>query len=308
MARTPLPPLNALRVFEASARHMSFQLAATELHVTPPAVSHQIRALEEYLGAPLFQRLRRGIRLTEKGQSYYVRVSRALEGVAFATRDMKDPATQTELTLAVPPHLLSHWLLARLPGFLENYSFLDLRIVDTLRQVDFDAETVDAQIWYGSGDWPGLELHHLAEDDFCPVCSPAFLENNGPLKGLRELAEAPLIHIDRRPVGWDRIFRGRGLPLPRPPRNLVFLHAGPAIQAATCGLGVALANRLCVADLLKSGELVIPFEIRFKITPKLSYYLVQPARTHKDTRIHALRHWLGEAIARSLGRPAASRT
>ena len=97
------------------------------------------------------------------------------------------------------------------------------------------------------------------------------------------------------------------MPAPRPPRNLVFLHAGPAIQAAASGLGVALANRLCVVDMLRSGDLVIPFEIRIKVTPRLSYYLAQPARTHKDTRIEALRDWLGREISRSLERPSASR-
>lgn len=300
MARAPLPPLNALRVFEATARHLSFQLAAEELHVTPPAVSHQIKALEQYLGAPLFQRLRRGIRLTEKGQSYYFRVSRALDGVAGATRDMRQTGTQAQFTLAVPPHLLTSWLMARLPQFLQSHAFMDFRIIDTLRQVDFDAERIDAQIWYGSDELPGLEVVHLAEDDFCPVCGPSFLKKAGRIGSLKDLAKVPLIHIERRPVGWERIFRGRGLSMPTPPRNLTFLHASPAIQAAINGMGVALANRLCVADLISAGTLVVPFELRYKVTPRLSYYLVRPAYLGNDTRVEALRSWLIAEIKRSM--------
>jgi LysR family glycine cleavage system transcriptional activator len=300
MARPPLPPLNALRAFEATARHMSFQRAAEELHVTPPAVSHQIRALEEHLGFALFERLRRGIRLTEKGTSYFYRVSRALDGVAIATRDVRHADAQTQLTLAVPPHLLSSWMIPRLPGFLEQHPFLDLRIVDTLRQADFEAEGVDAQIYYGSGALPGVELEPLAEDDLCPVCSPAFLRSSGRIAGLRDLAKVALIHTERRPVSWERIFRSRGLEPPRPPRNLVFLHAGPVVGAAVHGMGVALANRLCIADLLASGALVIPFEFKPRPSPRLAYYLARPPRTQKDARIDLLRNWLTEEMARSM--------
>ena len=299
MALAPLPPLNALKAFEATARYLSVQRAAAELHVTAPAISHQIKALEQFLGFLLFQRLRRGMRLTEKGAAYFYRVSRALEGVAAATRDARQPSVQPRLSLAVPPHFLTRWMIARLPGFLENHRFIDIRIFDTLRQVDFDSEGVDAQIYHGAKEWPGVELERLADDDLCPVCSPDFLKRAGRVTGLRDLTRLPLIHAERRSVSWERIFRSGGLEF-RSARNLVFLHAQPVIEAAVHGIGVAIANRVCVADLLASRSLVVPFEFQPKPNPRLAYFLARPSRAQRDIRLDLLRDWLVSEIGQSV--------
>ena len=299
MALAPLPPLNALKAFEATARQLSVQLAAAELHVTAPAISHQIKALEEFLGFSLFQRLRRGIRLTEKGAAYFYRVSRALEGVAAATRDARQPTVQPRLSLAAPAHFLTRWMIARLPSFLEKHPFLDIRIFDTQRQVDFDSEGIDAQIYHGTKEWPGVQLERLAEDDLCPVCSPALLKNAGKLANLRDLSKLPLIHAERRSVSWERIFRSGGQEL-RSSRNLVFLHAEPVIEAAVHGMGVAIANRICIVDLLTSRALVVPFEFQPRPTPRLAYFLARPSRTQNDVRLDLVRDWLVFEIARSI--------
>jgi LysR family transcriptional regulator, glycine cleavage system transcriptional activator len=306
MPNTPLPPLNALRAFEATARQMSFKLAAAELHVSPPAISHQIKALERFLGFALFYRLRRGIKLTEKGSAYFYRVARALEVVATATSDARQPYVQPRLSLAVPPNLLSTWLLTRLPHFLEKHPFVDVRIFDTLRQVDFDGEGVDAQIYFGTNAWQGVELERLADEDLCPVCSPAFLNKVGRLASLRDLSKVPLIHTERRSTSWEKILRSAGHEL-RAPRNLVFLHSQPVIEAAVHGMGVAIANRICVADLLEARSLVIPFELQPKPTPKFSYFLVRPMRSLKDTRIEVLRDWLVSEMHRSLKKVTSAR-
>lgn len=302
MLRPPLPPLNALRAFEAAARHLSLRTAAEELHVTAPAISHQIKALEEHVGFALFERLRRGVRLTDRGAAYFQRVSRALDAVSNATQEIRHDGLPRALCLAVPPHLLSGWLIARLPRLVERHSIGDLRIIDTVRRVDFDAEGIDAQILWGTGTWSGLDLVPLIEDELCIVCSPTFLATRGPLSSLREVGALPLIHTDRRPVSWDRLLGAAGVARSTHARDIVVLRPMPAVQAALHGLGLTIASRICVADLLSSGALVVPFEQSFPATPRLAYYLARaPGRT-APARLDDVHEWLGGELDRTLGR------
>lgn len=300
MLRAPLPPLNALRAFEATARHLSLRTAAEELHVTSPAISHQIKALEDYLGFALFERLRRGVRLTDRGASYFQRVSRALEAVSNATKDIRQAGVVRSLALAVPPHLLSSWMIHRLPKFLEMGPISDLRIVDTVRRVDFESEGIDAQIMWGTGTWSGLELDHLADDRLCVVCSPKFLEEFGPISSLRDLAKCPLIHTDRRPVSWDRLLAAAGVVRAPEAMNLVVLRPMPAVQAALRGLGAAIVSRICVSDLLTSGSLVVPFQHSFQGQPKLGYFLARAPESAARGKLDYLRDWLRSELSRTL--------
>lgn len=303
----PLPPLNALRAFEAAARHLSLRTAAEELHVTSPAISHQIKALEEYLGFAVFERLRRGIRLTDKGAAYFQRVSRAFESLSSATKDIRQASAPRSLVLAAPPHLLSGWMIARLPRLLENGSIGDVRIVDTVRRVDFDSEGVDAQVLWGTGTWSGLDVELLVEDELCAVCSPRFVEEHGPVTRLHDLGRCPLIHTDRRPISWDGILAAAGVKRSPLARTLVVLRPMPAVQAALCGLGIAIVSRVCVSDLLASGELVVPFDHRFSSSPSLSYFLACAADPNTDMRLQALREWLRTELLRTLSRPVIPR-
>lgn len=292
MARKPLPPLNALRAFEAAARHMSLTAAAAELHVTPPAISHQLKTLEEYLGFALFQRLRKGMKLTEKGAAYFFRISKSLEGVANATEDIRQSGEQPTLSLAIPPHFLSGWMIPRLPKLIQKRRITNVRIVDTVRKVDFEGEGIDAQIYWGAPSWPGLILEHLVDDELCLVCSPNFLARFGPISGLQDLRDAPLIHTDRRPVNWERLLGSAGIERSKSSKNLTFPRPLPVVEAARQGLGVAIASRLCVADLLSSGALIVPFSLQIRVGPKLSYSLVRPAHATSDSRLDYLRDWL----------------
>jgi|CXWK01.1.fsa_nt_gi LysR family glycine cleavage system transcriptional activator len=302
MLRASLPPLNALRAFEATARHLSLRTAAEELHVTSPAISHQVKALEDYLGFPLFERLRRGVRLTERGAAYFHRVSRAFEAVSNATKDIRQAGVPRSLQLAVPPHLLSGWMIARLPKFLEISPISDLRVVDTVRRVDFDSEGIDAQIMWGTGTWSGVDLDFLVDDKLCVVCSPKFMEEFGPIKSLQDLAECPLIHTDRRPVSWERVLGSARVERSPRARNLVVLRPLPAVQAALRGLGAAIVSRVCVADLLTSGGLVVPFDHQFQGLPRLAYFLARAPNSTAQTRIEYLRDWLRTELSRTLDR------
>lgn len=301
MLRPPLPPLNALRAFEAAARHLSLRTAAEELSVTPPAISHQIKSLEQHLGFALFERLRRGVRLTDRGAAYFQRVSRALDAVSNATREIRHDSLPRTLCIAVPPHLLSGWMIARLPAFIERHSIGDLRIIDTVRRVDFDAEGIDAQILWGTGTWAGLDLDRLIEDRLCIVCSPGFLAQAGPISSLADAVGLPLIHTDRRPVTWDRLMDSAGVTRPARSRNIVVLRPMPAVQAAVRGLGLAIASRICVSDLLASGALVVPFEHGFDAMPALSYYLARSASRTAQARLDDLHEWLRVEMGRTLG-------
>lgn len=300
MLRAPLPPLNALRAFEATARHLSLRTAAEELHVTSPAISHQIKVLEDYLGFALFERMRRGVRLTDRGASYFQRVSRAFEAVSNATKDIRQAGMLRSLALAVPPHLLSGWMIPRLPAFLETGPISDLRIVDTVRRVDFDSEGIDAQIMWGTGTWSGLELDLLAEDRLCIVCSPKFLGEFGPIRSLQDLGRVPLIHTDRRPVTWDRVLASVGVERSPGALNLVVLRPMPAVQAALRGMGAAIVSRLCVADLLTSGALVVPFEHDFQSQPGLAYYLARAPGSAARGKLDYLQDWLQTELSRTL--------
>ncbi|MCL4702207.1 MAG: LysR family transcriptional regulator [Burkholderiaceae bacterium] len=292
MARKPLPPLNALRAFEATARNLSLTAAASELHVTPPAVSHQLKTLEDYLGFALFQRLRKGVKLTEKGAAYFFRISKALEGVANATEDIRQSPEQPTLSLAVPPHFLSGWMVPRLPKLIQKRRLTNIRITDTVRKVDFEGEGVDAQIYWGAPTWSGVVLEPLVDDELCLVCSPEFVARFGPFSGLEDLRDAPLIHTDRRPVNWDRLFHQAGAERSKSAKSLTFLRPLPVVEAARHGLGIAIASRLCVSDLLSTGALVVPFSLQIRATQKLVYSLVRPARASSDSRLDYLRDWL----------------
>lgn len=297
MSLKPLPPLNALRAFEATARCLSVTVAAAELHVTPPAISHQIKALEDYLGFPLFQRLRKGITLTEKGSVYFFRIARQLESVARATEEIRESGGQPSLTLCVPPHFLSGWMIPRLHRLIRENLLSNIRFVDTVRKVNFESEGVDAQISWGSAGWSGLVRELLIEDELCVVCSPDFLDRHGPLSSLQELADVPLIHTDSRPVAWDRVLNAADVERSKSAKNLTFIRPLPVVEAARHGLGVAIASRLCVADLVASGVLVIPFSPQIRAVSKLSYSLVRPAHAVNDMRLDGLRDLLRTELA-----------
>lgn len=298
--RRRLPSLNALRAFEAAARHLSFTSAAAELHVTPAAIGHQIKTLEADLGAPLFVRLNRALELTEAGQvllpvasDAFARLSDGLE--TFYRRNAARP-----LTVSVEPSFGAKWLLRRLDRFREHHPGIDIRIDATGRVVDFAREQVDVAIRYGSGNYPGLRVECLFEEQVVPVCSPALVQGPHPLRRPEDLRHHRLLRREWSPryptwPDWEMWLKAAGLediPLSRGPEftgeSESLLH-----QAAVEAQGVALASSVLVADDLAAGRLIKPFDVTFPVS--FCYFVVCPKATADAPKIRAFREWiLGE--------------
>ncbi|MDU3054987.1 MAG: transcriptional regulator GcvA [Escherichia coli] len=177
-----LPPLNALRVFDAAARHLSFTRAAEELFVTQAAVSHQIKSLEDFLGLKLFRRRNRSLLLTEEGQSYFLDIKEIFSQLTEATRKLQARSAKGALTVSLLPSFAIHWLVPRLSSFNSAYPGIDVRIQAVDRQEDKLADDVDVAIFYGRGNWPGLRVEKLYAEYLLPVCSPLLLTGEKPLK------------------------------------------------------------------------------------------------------------------------------
>ncbi|EGC3417737.1 transcriptional regulator GcvA, partial [Salmonella enterica] len=182
-----LPPLNALRVFDAAARHLSFTRAAEELFVTQAAVSHQIKSLEDFLGLKLFRRRNRSLLLTEEGQSYFLDIKEIFSQLTEATRKLQARSAKGALTVSLPPSFAIQWLVPRLSSFNSAYPGIDVRIQAVDRQEDKLADDVDVAIFYGRGNWPGLRVEKLYAEYLLPVCSPLLLTGEKPLKTPEDL-------------------------------------------------------------------------------------------------------------------------
>ena len=297
MARR-LPPLNAVRAFEAAARHLSFTKAAKELHVTQAAISHQVKALEAYLGLKLFRRLNRALVLTEEGQTYLPPVKRIFDHLYDATRRLTENEARGKLTVSVIPSLAARWLVPRLGRFREAQPDIDVRVAPSGHLVDFAREDVDVGIRYGRGRYPGLRVDRLMTEDILPVCSPALLEGSRPLKRPSDLRHHTLLH-DEGHAEWRTWLRAAGVDDVDATRGTVFTDSGMLIQAAAAGQGVALARGALAADDLASGRLVRPFD--FNLPAEFAYYIVCPEATADQPKVVAFREWLLQESARSSG-------
>lgn len=300
----PLPPLNALRAFEAAARHLSVTRAAAELHVTPAAVSHQIKGLEEALGVRLFQRLNRALLLTEAGQRALPKLRDGFDLLAEAVALMRDRRDSAPLTVSVAPSLASLWLVYRLERFRQAHPDMEVTLHASSTLVDFDRDPVDVGIRYGQGRYPGLAALPLWQDRVTPVCCPALADGRlppgRPLRTPADLASHTLLHIlygpDDRPYPdwrqWLAAAGVSGLDAERGPR---FSATAMATQVAMEGHGVALVDPVLVRRELADGRLVAPFDVA--LASPFGYTLVHPERAAADPRVQAFRDWLLAEIA-----------
>jgi LysR family glycine cleavage system transcriptional activator len=291
-----LPPLNALRAFEAAARHMSFTKAAAELNVTQAAVSHQIKALEERLGLPLFRRLNRQLLLTDAGQAYLPEVREAFDRLASATDRLLTRDSTGVLTVTLLPSFAAKWLVPRLGRFREGHPEIDVRVSPSERLVDFAREDVDIGIRHGLGRYPGpLRADFLLAENVFPVCSPKLLEGPKPLRCPEDLRHHTLLHDDYH-QDWRMWLMAAGVTSVDPSRGPRFDDSSMVLQAAIGGQGVALGRSALVATDLAAGRLVKPFDIT--LASPLAYYLVYPSATADRPKIVAFRNWiLAEARA-----------
>ncbi|MFQ6021798.1 MAG: transcriptional regulator GcvA [Acidiferrobacterales bacterium] len=290
-----LPPLNAIHTFEAAARHLSFHRAAEELHVTPSAVSHQIRSLEDFLGVRLFHRLPRQVVLTTEGQAYLPPIRAALDQIKAATERVVGGTGP--LTMTVAPPFATGWLVPRLSRFQAQNPDIEVRLslVTSTELVDFARSDVDLAIRSGRGNWPGLSSHRLIGEELVPVCSPALLEGLHPLKRPEDLRNFTLLHALPRITQWQMWVNAAGVTGVDVYRGPKFHNTPLALDAALAGLGIAIADRRLVARELESGRLIQPFDI--VLPSESAYYLVYPEETADNPKIAAFRGWLLSEVA-----------
>ena len=288
MARR-LPPLNALRAFEAAARHLSFTKAADELNVTQAAISHQVKALEERLGLCLFRRLNRALLLTDAGQGFLPPLREAFDRMAEATERLHSHDARRALTITTLPSIAAKWLVPRLGRFRESHPDIDVRIDASLHLTDFARENVDVALRYGRGRWDGMRSDRLMTEDFFPVCSPALLLGEHGLHEPRDILRHTLLHDDSR-TDWTMWFLAAGIADGDPTRGPSFTDSSLVLQAAVDGQGVALGRSALAAADLEAGRLVRPFDI--SLAAEFAYYLVCPQSTVEYPKIVSFRDWL----------------
>ena len=295
MAR-PLPPLNALRAFVSAARHLSFTKAAAELNVTPGAISHQVKSLEELLGVPLFRRLTRALRLTEAGQAALPALSQGFDKLTQGVEQLRTHGESKVLTISVSPSLGAMWLVPRLENFRDRYPDIEIRIDGTDRLVDLARDNVDVALRYGPGGYKGVRIDRLFSPVNTPVCSPALLNGVYPLGRPDDLRHHTLLHVEWKEAeaSWRMWLLAAGLGDINPTPGPRFTMENMAVQAALDGQGVALIGDILVADDLASGRLVRPFDPSFSTPLKFSFYLLSAKDSPEQPKVAAFRDWLLE--------------
>jgi LysR family glycine cleavage system transcriptional activator len=317
-----LPPLAALRAFESAARHLSFKQAAVELHVTPAAISQQVKALEDYLGLSVFRRLTRALELTPTGIAMLPKVHAAFECLAeavAATRQIDDGP----LTVAAPPSFASRWLVPRLPRFSSAHPEVELRISSAAEHIDGADGSVlcapdptdlrDASsrvtIRFGNGVYPGWRVDRIFSPDYVPICSPQLPSIERPLATPQDLSRHVLIHDetlghDQRHAMWAQWLDAAGVTLIDAHRGPRFSNAVLALDAALDGQGVALALRPLVEAEIAAGRLIIPFDIA--MASPYAYFLVMPEQLSRRTSVAAFSAWLLDEGGRMRARDGAA--
>ena len=293
-----LPNLNGLRAFEAAARHLSFTRAAEELHVTQTAISHQIKNLEDQLGLKLFIRRIRAVELSDSGAAYLPAVRAAFEDVRNATAQLLGPAPPRAVTVTTTTSLAAKWLLPRLGDFQTRFPETGVHLTTSTALVDLASAGIDLGIRYGAGKWPGVDAEWLMAEDIFPVCSPALLAGNRPLRHPSDLAEHTLLHLTMYPDEWQHWLTAAGVSARIAARpGLRFDQNLMVLAAAADGLGVALGRSAYVAADLAAGRLVVPFD--FVLPADAGFYLVTPRGAPLRTEVAQFRDWLRESVALS---------
>lgn len=313
-----LPPLNSLRAFEAAARHLSFKLAGEELAVTPTAISHQIRSLEDALGFPLFHRLTRAIELTAKGRAMLPKVREGLDAFAAAIETTRGNEQGGRLHVSSPPTFLSRWLIRHLPGFAARHPEIQLHMAASLGMIDLPDGTTgavtealpenreredEAEVFvrFGRGSYPGCQVERLFSPVYAAVCSPRLLFGTQPLKAPADLAHQVLLHDDTIPElmvrpTWAEWLALAGVSGVDSDAGMHFSDSGLVLSAAIDGVGIALASTPLIEAEVAAGRLVVLFDI--VIRRPQSYFLVTPDAVAGRPVVRAFREWLLEEAGR----------
>ncbi len=285
----PFPPLNGLRFFDAAARHLSFTQAAEELSVTQAAVSHQIKALEQFLGIKLFYRRNRSLFLTESGLCYYQDLRGIFADLQQATKKLQNLNTHGPLKVSLPSSFAIHWLIPRLASFKQHYPNIDIHIEAVDTQEEQLADEVDMAIFYGRGHWPELRVEKLYSEYLIPVCAPSLLDGKLPPQSVADLLNFTLLH-DASQDDWASYLQQSDSGQEPILQGSVFSHSSMALQAAIYGQGIALANNVMVQNELENGRLICPFNQ--VLVSQNAFYLVFKAHHSASGRVCAFRQWI----------------
>jgi LysR family glycine cleavage system transcriptional activator len=296
--KSQLPSLGALRAFEAAARHLSFTRAASDLNVTPAAVSQLVRQLEEQVGNKLFSRTTRSLQLTERGRAAWPHLQDAFDHLHAGARELRSAAGPDMITISVTPSFGSCWLMPRLMEFRAKHPGIAVRLDARDELCDFKRDDVDIAIRQGRGQYAGLKSELLMSDEALVVCSPGSLKERDVRSPLRLLKQRPLLHVDWQMAAdaaptwakWAAYHGIEGVPLAG---GLRFSIEDLAVRAAISGLGIALITKVFVADDLATGRLVCPLPATYKMPTAFHHYLVYPAPSQeKRKRVSLFRNWL----------------
>jgi LysR family transcriptional regulator, glycine cleavage system transcriptional activator len=295
-----LPPLNALRAFTVAARHLSITKAAEELHVTPAAVSHQVKLLEEFVGAPLFIRLTRALKLTDRGQAALPVLSEGFDRLQKGAALLSERQNEDVLTVTTTPAFAAQWLVPRLADFQERHPEIKVRLEATISVVDLRRDGVDVGIRWGPGAYPGLDAQRLFDEEIFPVCSPRLLAGAHPLTSPHDLIHHTLLHASDGTgnityADWRMWLNFAGATEVDWRKGPEFAHENMTVQAAVEGHGVALVVTSLVRDNLALGTLVKPFE---QVLPTdFSYCLVTPRENREKPAVRAFQDWVLDKVS-----------
>jgi len=285
-----LPSLNALRAFVVVGRELNLGLAAKELFVTPSALSHQIRSLEEQLGRKLFIRSRGGLSLNQDGEALLPAMTAAFAQMSHALIEFQAAPSSSALTVSMLSTFAMRWFIPRLHRFQRQHPDIEVRISTSIELVDFATDDVDYAIRSGQGEWPDTQALRLLEERFSPVCSPSLISPENPLDQPADLSQHTLLHSKMRPHDWQQWLLAEGIKDAGSGHDLEFETRNFTIAAAIRGLGVAIIDPLLVEEELKDGRLIQPFS---QSLPTSSAYFLVWAKDRKETaRQKAFRTWL----------------
>lgn len=304
-----LPPLNALKAFEAAARHLSVKKAAVELNVTPAAVSHQIRTLEEYLNVQLFHRYNRALELTDSARACLPKLREGFDCLAQAVERLRTHTSGGMLTVSAAPSFAARWLMPRLHRFIAAHHEIDVRVSARMRRVSVDGKVdvaeratienwlddSDVAILYGHGHYPGLDVHKLLALTVTPICSPQIMTGKHPLKTPEDLKHHMLLHDDTGEMYdgesfWEVWLRAAGVKGIDAKRGARFSHAVLAFEAAMDAVGVVASMPALAAEDIAAGRLIMPFDLKVPLTS--AYYMVSEEHAVTRPAVAAFRNWL----------------
>jgi LysR family glycine cleavage system transcriptional activator len=295
MPKRRLPPLQFLQAFEAAGRLLSFKKAADELHVTPSAISQQIKSLEESLGIKLFERFVRGLRLTEAGQVYWQNISDTLTQLRLSSAQLSERFGHSVLRVNIIPFIANEVVIPALHTFQEQYPDIELRIETSPNTLDLDIEEIDMAVLVGNGKWPGFTSEKLRDIVATPVCSPA-LANQFNWKSLQDLSGQTFIKVSNNPDHWQFLAEAAGLKEPVPGNELVFDNYYAAMSAAQRNLGIALGFFPLTTSWVAAGRLVAPLGDRATVPD--AHYVLCRNTSYKRQECQAFSQWMKKRFAR----------